>query len=462
MLSSALSDFISAGNAVIGRTKPTALLSANDALAVRKFNSYALYCLKPDDSGTGYAAPDPNPPFDDAGPIPWPGPKAGRISDASDAQTSAVPVTRFLRWRTDPWPMNADVVSLVNTMDEHSLTAITIAHGRWLAIGAVIGIQSDVDPHPGAPIVAIEYLSPQPVEDQAGGYLRGLLTSSMATVVIGALLAWFVAGRVQRPVSAASKAARELGAGDLTVRLPVTGHDEFSDLSGSFNQMADRLAETIDQPTRHDARQRQFVADVSHELRTPTASLLAAATALDNPATRDSAAPLITPQLRRLATLTENLLEISRMDSGEAALTLEPVDLAGLVADVVAHSQAPESVTVHAEGDTTADIDPRRMHTVINNLLSNALRHGAAPVTVTVSRTPTSLTVRVSDSGLGVPEDLRERIFDRFVQADTARSGNAGSGLGLAIARENARLHHATLTVENDHGAVFTLNIPGQ
>lgn len=245
------------------------------------------------------------------------------------------------------------------------------------------------------------------------------------------------------------------------MRLLATGHDELSELSASFNHMADQLAETVDQLTRHDARRRRFVADVSHELRTPTASPPAAATALENPATRDSAARLITPQLRRLATLTEDLLEISRMDAGEAALGREPVDLAGLVTDVVAHSEAPESVTVHAEGDTTADVDPRRMHTVIGNLVSNALRHGAAPVYVTVGcQSPTGVTVRVADSGPGVPEELAEQLFDRFVRADAARSSTSGSGLGLAIAQENARLHHATLNVENDHGAVFALKIP--
>ncbi|WP_371502574.1 HAMP domain-containing histidine kinase [Kitasatospora sp. NBC_00374] len=285
--------------------------------------------------------------------------------------------------------------------------------------------------------------------------------------VVGTLLARLVAGRVQRPVTAAGAAARALGAGDLTVRLPVSGRDELSDLSSSFNQMADRLAETIEELTRHEARRRQFVADVSHELRTPTASLLAAATALEYPATRDGAASLIAPQLRRLATLTEDLLEISRMDAGEATVVLQPIDLADLVADVVAHSESPESVAVRTEGDTGADVDPRRMHAVVTNLVSNALCHGAAPVEVTVRGVEHVVVVRVADSGPGVPEELRERVFDRFVRADPARAsghgapGGTGNGLGLAIARENARLHHATLTLANEPGgAVFTLTVP--
>ncbi|MFJ7278537.1 ATP-binding protein [Kitasatospora sp. NPDC098663] len=456
VLSSALSDFTSAANSVRAQVKPTALLSAHEALAVRKFNTYVVYAMKPNPNGTGYTVPDPNePPGPDQDPNTWPGLKATSASDASDAQISSTPLTAFLKTGDHP-PL----------LDERHLALVHPAGKPWLVVGAIVGSQGVSDRYPGAPVVAVEYHSLQPVDDEASADLRSLLLVSAATVVLGAQLAWLVAGRVQRPVTAASAAARALGAGDLTVRLPVSGRDELSDLSSSFNQMADRLAETIDQLTRHQARQRQFVADVSHELRTPTASLLAAATALERPATRDRAATLIAPQLRRLATLTEDLLEISRIDAGEATVALQPVDLADLVADVVAHSESPDSVTVRTEGDTSADIDPRRMHTVITNLVSNALRHGAAPVEVTVRGVERGVVVRVADSGPGVPAELHEQVFDRFVRADPARAsghggpGSAGNGLGLAIARENAQLHHATLTLANEPGAVFTLTVP--
>lgn len=450
-LSTALSDFTSAANSIRIQVKPNALLSANEALAVRKFNTYTVYAMKPNPNGTGYTAPDPNPPIDPEDPIGWPGAKAGQVG-ANDAHVPLTSLADFVK--------TGDAPPLI---DERHLNLVHPAGKPWLLVGAVVGEQGPSDRYPGAPVLAVENHSLQPVDDEASAYLHSLLLVSSATMVSGALLAWFVAGRVQRPVAAASLAARVLGGGDLTVRLRVSGRDELADLSSSFNQMADRLVETIDELTRQEARQRQFVADVSHELRTPTASLLAAATALENPATRDRAASMITPQLRRLATLTEDLLEISRMDAGEATVVLQPVDMAHLVADVVAHSESPDSMTVRVEGDTMAEVDPRRMHTVITNLVSNALRHGAAPVEVTVRGLEHAVVVRVADSGPGVPERLRERVFDRFVRADSARSaGPSGtsSGLGLAIARENARLHHAALTVANGPGAVFTLTVP--
>ncbi|MEV7180327.1 HAMP domain-containing sensor histidine kinase [Kitasatospora sp. NPDC093679] len=454
-LSSALSDFTSAANSVRQGIRPTALLSANEALAVRKFNPYLVYSMKPDGAG-GFTAPGPNPPYDESGA--WPGPLATSVGTfVMPVAPEALPglLGRFLD--------SGDNIAL---LDEHRLAAVPAPGRPGLLIGAVVGRQGPADRYPGAPLVAVEFHPFAPVAAEAGFYLVGLLVVSTVTVAVGAALAWLVAGRVQRPVRAAGAAAHAFGEGDLTVRLPVDGRDELADLSVSFNRMADRLAETINHLTRYEERQRRFVADVSHELRTPTASLLAAAAALENPSTRDDAAALITPQLRRLATLTEDLLEISRLDSSEAVVVLEPVDLAALVADVVAHSDAPTACRVLADGDTTAKIDPRRIHGVIANLVSNALRHGAEPVEVSVRAAGPDVVVRVADAGPGVPEELLDRVFDRFVRGDPARGAGRGSapgnGLGLAIARENARLHRGTLTVAAGPGAVFTLTVPRQ
>ncbi|WP_354643681.1 HAMP domain-containing sensor histidine kinase [Kitasatospora camelliae] len=468
-LSSTLSDLTSAINSVREGNKRTALANAREALAVRKFNTFAVYLLKPTADGAGYTLADP-PPFERPDPAVDPSEwLASREATAVIAGNVGVQLDF-----ADPTGFTATEYPL-SLMDEKHLKVIRSPDGEALVIGGEVGRQGPGDPYPGAPVVALEYHGLGPVEDEAAAHLRGLLLVDAATVAIGALLAWWIAGRVQRPVRAAGAAARALGEGDLTVRLPVTGRDELADLSTSFNLMAARLSDTIDELTRHEERQRRFVADVSHELRTPTASLLAAAAALDNPATRDGAAVLIAPQLRRLAALTEDLLEISRLDAGEAVLLPQPIDLADLVADVAAHCEDPAAVSVRAEGDTGAEVDPRRIHTVVGNLVSNALRHGSAPVEVTVSGTADTVAVRVADHGPGVPADLRERVFDRFVRGDRARAtavgdrsraatardrGGSGNGLGLAIALENARLHRATLTVSDGPRAVFTLTVP--
>ncbi|WP_367128692.1 ATP-binding protein [Saccharothrix sp. HUAS TT1] len=292
--------------------------------------------------------------------------------------------------------------------------------------------------------------------------LRDRLALVAAVIaLLGGALGVLAARGVQRRVRTAAVAARRLGAGELGTRLPVRGRDELADLAGSFNAMAQRLGESIEQLRLKDQQQRRFVADVAHDLRTPLASMVAAADGLRSPDAEDRArsAELLGSQARRLGALVEDLLEMSRFDAGAAELRPEVVDLEALVADAV-EVGAP-GVPVHRDGDATVFGDPRRLHTIVRNLVTNAVRHGEPPVTVTVDGTdPALVRVVVADSGPGLPAELAPVVFDRFVRGDRARGRTEGSGLGLAIAQENARLHGGRLDVHDDGGAVFTLTVP--
>ncbi|MFF1611327.1 sensor histidine kinase [Amycolatopsis sp. NPDC058278] len=291
--------------------------------------------------------------------------------------------------------------------------------------------------------------------------LRWKLVRTAAGVsVLGAGAAFLIGRRIRRPIKALSAAADELGKGALGTRVPVKGRDEVAALAESFNTMAARLGESIEELHAKDRQQRRFVADVAHDLRTPLASMIATVDSLDHaePATRTRAAEILGTQARRLAKLVEDLLEIARFDAGKADLRLAPVDLADLVADAADVTGVEAAVT--ASGDVTVVADPRRVHTVVANLLSNAVRHGAAPVTVALDGTGEDVVVRVADAGPGVPEDLLPLLFDRFTRGDHARQATEGSGLGLAIARENVLAHGGSLTVHNDGGAVFTVRLP--
>ncbi len=153
---------------------------------------------------------------------------------------------------------------------------------------------------------------------------------------------------------------------------------------------------------------------------------------------------------------------MSRFDAGQTSIDHERVDLAVLAADA-AHTIAPgEDVRITRLGDTTAEADVRRIHTVLRNLVANAFQHGQPPVDIVVDgRDLDAVTVSVADDGPGVPPDIAPTIFDRFVRADEARtSQGAHSGLGLAIAIENARLHGATLALSTTGRTAFTLNLP--
>ncbi|WP_410645149.1 ATP-binding protein [Amycolatopsis sp. lyj-346] len=298
------------------------------------------------------------------------------------------------------------------------------------------------------------------LETDLGALRRNLTFIALGVSVLGVGVAFLIGRRIRRPIKALSAAADELGAGALDTRVPVKGRDEVAALAESFNTMASRLGESIEELHAKDRQQRRFVADVAHDLRTPLASMIATVDSLDHaePATRTRAAEILGTQARRLAKLVEDLLEIARFDAGKAELRVAPVDLADLVADAAEVTGVEAAVT--ATGDVTVVADPRRVHTVVANLLSNAVRHGAAPVTVTLDGTGGDVVVRVADAGPGVPEDLLPVLFDRFARGDHARQATEGSGLGLAIARENALAHGGSLSVHNDGGAVFTVRLP--
>lgn len=290
-----------------------------------------------------------------------------------------------------------------------------------------------------------------------------LVYIALGVTALGVAAAVFAAGRIRRPVLRVATAAHQLGEGAFDVRVPVSaGRDELAYLAYSFNAMAQRVSDSIEELRAKDRQQQRFVADVAHDLRTPLASMIAAVDNLDHATeeTRTRATHLLGAQTRRLARLVEDLMEISRFDAGSADFRPEPVDLRALVGDAIEISAPDAAVPVLTTGDLTVTADPRRVHTIVRNLLANAVQHGAEPITVSLSGTSDSVVVQVRDSGPGIPDGLMPILFDRFVRGDQARQVTEGSGLGLSIARENALFHHGDLDVRNEHGAVFTLTLP--
>lgn len=323
---------------------------------------------------------------------------------------------------------------------------------RWLATddcGELVRVYEK----PGGTYFAVGPVAPAPafVANNLVSELRDTLwVLGVVLSTLAALAAWLVAGAITRPALRTGEVARRLGGGDLSARVRITGNDDISQLGLRLNEMADSLQAMI-------ATQRHFVSDTAHELRTPTAALLASASALENPATRDEAAAIVAPQARRLASLTEDLLQLARFDDHREHLDLRETDLVGLVRSAVGQLGAERDVRVWADGGVVAVVDPTRVTTIVRNLVANALRHGGVPVTVVVSRHAGIVRLRVDDTGPGVPVEIRATLFDRFVRGDASRHGG-GAGLGLAIARENAELHGGSLTVgEDGHGFLLVL-----
>ncbi|MEO3875862.1 HAMP domain-containing sensor histidine kinase [Nonomuraea sp. B12E4] len=288
-----------------------------------------------------------------------------------------------------------------------------------------------------------------------------------AALAFAVVLALLASRGVLRPVRELGRAARLLGEGELRARIAVRGSDELADVARTFNTTAAELERHVKQLREMEAEARRFVADVSHELRTPLAALAAVADVLDEEAAElpehaSRAARLVSQETFNLTGLVNDLIEISRFDSGVAALALNEIDVAELVRATLRTRGWSESVHTELPPSVTARLDPRRVDVILANMVGNALRHGEPPVSVRFSADPHWIALEVRDHGPGLDEAVLPHVFDRFYKANAARARSEGSGLGLAIARENARLHQGDLTVTNapDGGAIFTLRLP--
>lgn len=300
-------------------------------------------------------------------------------------------------------------------------------------------------------------------------FTRTLLIADAAALAAALALALLATGGVLRPVRRLGAAARALGEGRLDTRVRVQGRDELADLAETFNRTAEALERTVTELRAMEAASRRFVADVSHELRTPLTSMVAMTDVLAEEAAEDgggAAARLVADETRRLGTLVEHLIEISRFDAGAAALVLDDVNVADAVGATLEARGWREDVAVEGPADLFVRLDPRRFDVIVANLAGNALKHGLPPVSLRFGRPEGEdaggVRVVVADRGPGLPADVAPVVFDRFVKAEAARTRSEGSGLGLSIARENALLHGGTLEAANgpEGGAVFTLWLP--
>ncbi|WP_425558458.1 sensor histidine kinase [Kribbella ginsengisoli] len=213
-------------------------------------------------------------------------------------------------------------------------------------------------------------------------------------------------------------------------------------------------------------RQRRFVADASHELRNPIASLRTQLEiAVEHPQLLDLEG--MVDDTVRLQSLAADLLLLARLDAEPETPADTPVDLVAVVREAAGAGVevAGPGVEVETPPELMVGGSGKQLGRAVENLVANARRHAAGEVRVVVRREGSSALVEVIDDGPGVPAYERERIFERFVRLDDARSRDeGGAGLGLAIAREIARHHRGTLTVHDNPtgGALFRLTLPAR
>lgn len=274
---------------------------------------------------------------------------------------------------------------------------------------------------------------------------------------------WVVVGRSLAPVERMRRQVDRISGDDLANRVdPPPTRDEINRLALTMNAMLDRLEVSRD-------RQQRFVSDASHELRSPLAGIRQTAeVARAHPGAMPEGelADAVLEESARMQRLVEQMLLLTRADERGGAATAREVDLDDLALSEV---ERVRRTAGHLIVDGTA-IAPSRvwgdraaLAQVARNLVDNAVRHAHARVEVATGAGPEGAWLRVDDDGDGVPDDERERVFERFVRLDEARArDDGGSGLGLAIVREIAAAHggEATVTVSPLGGARFVVRLP--
>jgi len=292
-----------------------------------------------------------------------------------------------------------------------------------------------------------------------------LIAGAIAAAIALAMARWLARGMTQ-PLRDMAQAARKMEMGDYGQRVHTRSRDEVGQLATAFNRMSAEL-ESLER------LRRDLVANVSHELKTPISALRAHLENLLDGVERPDPETLqvMLAQSERLSRLVEQLLDLSRLESGELPLEREEVLLAQLVSEVLSEievSRAGKGVSV--EGRVDEGLPPvwanrERVHQVLFNLLDNAVRFTppGGRVTVSASRHDGSCEVRVADTGPGIAPQHLPHLFERFYRVDPARSReDGGTGIGLAIARSVVEAHGGRIWAESElgRGSVFTFELP--
>ena len=297
--------------------------------------------------------------------------------------------------------------------------------------------------------------------------------------------------RELRPLGVVRAAAADIASRDLAddaedlTRVgeeATSGPVEVADVAGALNSMIDAVEDGMERRARSEAKLRQFVADASHELRTPLASVQGYAQLARrdiDEASRTQALERISSEGARMASLVEEMLTLARLD-GDRALKRENVDVIPLILDALsdAHVVAPDHAWELGEASDIQVLgDEAALRQILTNLLANARVHTPAGtrVTVSLSRAPqgvepakgapasSMVRIRVADDGPGIPAEIRDRVFDRFVRGDSSRTrdGRGSSGLGMSIVESLARAMGGSVRLADaDKGTVIDVTLP--
>lgn len=301
------------------------------------------------------------------------------------------------------------------------------------------------------------------------GVRTGLIVFSLVIIVLVVLLSLRMSHMITSPLNDFINAVQEISKGNFNKKIPVRGNSEMDQLANAINYMSTEL-ELL------ESKRRKFVSDASHELKTPMATIKLicdSITASENPdmAMVQEFLADLSDEVDRLTRIIEKLLLLTKLDSKETDLSPELVDVGMMIQRIKSNLTpiaAGKNITVTA--DIPADMPPvtldhDRIWESMYNIVENAIKYSkiGSVVKITAEIKDRTLTVKFLDSGKGIPDEFKERIFERFYRLDDSRTRETGgTGLGLAIAKEAVLLHGGTIYVEDnpEGGSCFVMTLP--
>lgn len=289
--------------------------------------------------------------------------------------------------------------------------------------------------------------------------------ASVTAGFLALLLSLVFARRITSPIMGITEAAGRVSSGDFKARAPVETNDELGALAITFNRMADRFEEI-------DEMRKKFTADVAHELRTPVTTIRSYIEGFQDGVLKPTPERLkeLEEETLRLAELISDLQNLTVIESHSSVLEEESFDLAQEVRGLAGRvsplfREKGVGLRVEAEGEIEVLADRRLLGRAIGNLVNNALKYTerGGEVTVDLYATSNEISIKILDSGIGIPEADLPYIFDRFYRADPSRArSTGGSGIGLSLVKEIVEAHGGKVTVESSlgQGSIFTIHLP--
>ena len=351
----------------------------------------------------------------------------------------------------------------------------TLLDGSYTAVGKLGSVLGETCYIVGLPVVANEKVIGAVFAASSASALTELLRELAKMFIMGAIIIIFIAfiaiyfttDSLVNPLRAMLKATDSFARGEFSVRVPIKGEDEVSQLAKAFNDMAGALAS-------QEAMSRTFVANVSHELRTPMTSIGGFIDGMLDGTIEHKDFPkyltIVSDEVKRLSRMVISMLNISKIEAGEMKLNPSTVDVNEIMfRTILGFEQRIDEKSIEIEGldsgKNFASADPDMVAQIMYNLVENAVKFTPQNGKISIGYTEEGKMLRISvrNTGAGIEKEEIPKLFDRFYKSDRSRSINKkGVGLGLNIVKSLVNLHGGTISVASNVGeyAEFSFTLP--